>query len=129
VYDGGCAAPSLCELGSIVRSNSLGFTVRIIEMELVFVHTVCRNGRERGFVMHTVHRDGRHVGGIEFGNFVLGALGVMGRRGSCIGGGQPWNGDRFISGGGQVWVDDLDAGGGAQVVLSHCASKVNGKNS
>jgi hypothetical protein len=87
-----------------------------VEMEeLGVVPTVCRNGRTMRIVMHTVRRNGGHVGNVEFGNIAIGAHGAVGRRGECIG-------DRCISGGGgQPLGGDLYTSGGALIVVSHCA--------
>jgi hypothetical protein len=121
VYDGGYTAPSLGELGIIVGNNSHGSTVKAIEMRLGIAHTVCRNGRTVRFVAHTVHRDGGHVGRIEFGNITTNTLGVVSRRRGCVSGGQP-NGDHCISdGGGRVRADDLNASRGEQEVACHRA--------
>jgi hypothetical protein len=69
--------------------------------------------------MHTVRRDGGHVGGIEFRNIVIGTHTAIARHGVCVGGGRT-RGDRCISvGGGQPWGGDLDVSWGALIVVSH----------
>jgi hypothetical protein len=89
--------------------------------ELGIVLTVGRSGRTIRIVVHSVRRDGRHMGSIEFRNVIIGigTHGATARHGVCISGGPP-SGDRCISGGGgQPLGGDLDAGGCAHIVVSH----------